>query len=179
MASTKVNLTEQVQGSLPVANGGTGANTLTGILKGNGTSAVTAVTAPGGAIVGTTDTQTLPNKTLTSPVINGYTEGVQTLGTVTSAATIGALSAGTVVTATLTSGTPCTFTMPSHIAGQSFLMPLKQPASGTPTTGTFTGVKWPTSGAPTITATVGKLDLLSFFDDGTNWYGSYVQGYTY
>jgi hypothetical protein len=47
---------------LAVASGGTGANTLTGILKGNGTSAVTAVTAPSGAIVGTTDIQTLTNK---------------------------------------------------------------------------------------------------------------------
>lgn len=47
-----------------VAQGGTGAATLTGILRGNGTSAVTAVTAPGGAIVGTTDAQTLTNKTI-------------------------------------------------------------------------------------------------------------------
>ncbi len=45
-----------------VANGGSGAGTLTGILKGNGTSAFTAVTAPSGTIVGTTDTQTFTNK---------------------------------------------------------------------------------------------------------------------
>lgn len=54
---------------LSVAQGGTGAATLTGILKGNGTSAVTAVTAPTGDIVGHTDTQTLTNKTLTTPVL--------------------------------------------------------------------------------------------------------------
>jgi hypothetical protein len=47
---------------IAVAGGGTGAGTLTGILKGNGTSAFTAVTAPSGTIVGTTDTQTLTNK---------------------------------------------------------------------------------------------------------------------
>jgi hypothetical protein len=46
---------------LKVAKGGSGAATLTGILKGNGTSAFTAVTAPSGAIVGDTDTQTLTN----------------------------------------------------------------------------------------------------------------------
>lgn len=51
-------------GTLGVANGGTGATTLTGIVKGNGTGAFTAVTAPSGAIVGTTDTQTLSNKTI-------------------------------------------------------------------------------------------------------------------
>jgi hypothetical protein len=51
-------------GQLDVSRGGTGASTLTGILKGNGTSAVTAVTAPSGTIVGTSDTQTLTNKSL-------------------------------------------------------------------------------------------------------------------
>jgi hypothetical protein len=45
-----------------VSLGGTGATSLTGILVGNGTSAFTTVTAPSGAIVGDTDTQTLTNK---------------------------------------------------------------------------------------------------------------------
>lgn len=40
-----VNLATQVTGTLPVGNGGTGATTLTGVLKGNGTSAFTAATA--------------------------------------------------------------------------------------------------------------------------------------
>lgn len=38
----KVDLTQHVTGILPVANGGTGASTLTGYVKGNGTSAMTA-----------------------------------------------------------------------------------------------------------------------------------------
>lgn len=38
----KIGLTTHVSGTLPVANGGTGAVTLTGFLKGNGTSAFTA-----------------------------------------------------------------------------------------------------------------------------------------
>ncbi len=52
-----------------VAQGGSGAGTLTGILKGNGTSAFTAVTAPTGTIVGTSDTQTLTNKRVTNRVL--------------------------------------------------------------------------------------------------------------
>jgi hypothetical protein len=59
-------------GTLNVNKGGTGAATLTGILKGNGTSAFTAVTAPAGVIVGDTDSQTLTNKTLTTPTIASF-----------------------------------------------------------------------------------------------------------
>lgn len=40
-----VNLASGVTGTLPVANGGSGATTLTGVLKGNGTSAFSAATA--------------------------------------------------------------------------------------------------------------------------------------
>lgn len=74
-AFAQANLTTDVTGTLPVANGGSGATTLTGIVKGNGTSAMTAVTAPSGTIVGTTDTQTLTNKTIAaaSNTISGLT----------------------------------------------------------------------------------------------------------
>jgi hypothetical protein len=65
--SGTVNLTSQVTGTLPVANGGSGAATFTaGILKGSGTSAFTTVTAPAGAVVGTTDSQILTTKTMNS-----------------------------------------------------------------------------------------------------------------
>ena len=106
-----------------------------------------------------------------------YTETIVASNTVGASATL-AITAGTVLTATLTSATPCTFTMPTATAGKSFTLLLKQPASGTATTATFTNVKWAGSGAPTITATVGKMDILTFVADGTNWYGSYTQGYT-
>lgn len=42
---TNVPLSTGVTGTLPVANGGSGATTLTGVLRGNGTSAITAATA--------------------------------------------------------------------------------------------------------------------------------------
>lgn len=175
-STTYCSLTTNVTGTLPVGNGGTGATTLTGVLKGNGGSAFTAAVA-GTDYVTPTGTETLTNKTLTNPTVNNYTEGVVAIGTVTTSNTL-SLTNGTVQTATLTASTACTFTMPTATAGKSFVLLLKQAASTGNGSATFTGVKWSTLGAPTITATAGKMDILSFVSDGTNWYGSYVQGYT-
>ena len=72
----------------------------------------------------------------------------------------------------------CTFTMPTATAGKSFVLLLKQAAATGNGTATFTSVKWGSAGAPTITATAGKMDILTFIADGTNWYGSIAQGYT-
>jgi hypothetical protein len=146
--------------TIAIAGGGTGAGTLAGA-----------------SIVTYTGTETLTNKTLTNPTVTNYVESVVAIGTVTTASTI-ALTSGTVQTATLTASTACTFTMPTATAGKSFVLLLKQAASTGNGTATFTGVKWSSSGAPTITATAGKMDILTFVADGTNWYGSAVQGYT-
>jgi hypothetical protein len=43
-AWAQVDLTNGVTGILPITNGGTGASTLTGLLQGNGTSAITEIT---------------------------------------------------------------------------------------------------------------------------------------
>lgn len=43
-APSPINLATSVTGTLPVANGGTGTTTLTGLLQGNGTSAITTIT---------------------------------------------------------------------------------------------------------------------------------------
>ena len=159
-----------------VSAGGTGVGTLTGIVKGNGTSAFSAATA-GTDYVTPSSTETLTNKTLTNPTVTNYVESVVAIGTVTSAHTL-VLTSGTIQTATLTASTACTFTMPTATAGKSFILLLKQAASTGNGTATFTGVKWGSAGTPTITATAGKMDILSFVSDGTNWYGNITQGYT-
>ena len=158
-------------------------------------------TAPSGTVLGTSDTQTLTNKTiayadntltdvvgvnatqtltaktLTNPTITNYVETVVAIGTVSSSHTL-ALTSGTVQTATLTASTACTFTMPTATAGKSFILLLKQAASTGNGTATFTGVKWNVAGTPTMTATAGKMDIFTFVADGTNWYGNASQGYT-
>jgi hypothetical protein len=73
------NADHALTGVIDVANGGTGASTLTGLVVGNGTSAMTAVAAPSGAVVGTTDTQTLTNKRVNPrAVAAGSTSGTLT-----------------------------------------------------------------------------------------------------
>lgn len=109
---------------------------------------------------------------LTNPTITNYVESVVAIGNTSTAKTI-SLTSGTVQTATLTGN--CTFTMPSVAAGASFTLLLNTGAGSF--TATFTSVKWPSNTAPTITVTASRMDILTFISDGTNWYGSYAQGY--
>lgn len=148
---------------------------VSGTLNYGGVTLTNAVTGTGKMVLDTSPTIATP--TVNNPTVTNYVESVVAIGTVTSSNTI-ALTNGTVQTATLTASTACTFTMPTATAGKSFVLLLKQAASTGNGTATFTGVKWGTAGAPTITATAGKMDILTFIADGTNWYGSIAQGYT-
>ena len=133
-----------------------------------------AKTAPSGTAVGDTDTQTITNKTLTNPTVTNYVETPFTANSST-AITL-ALTNGTVQIITLTGN--ATITMPTATSGKSFIMFLKQDATGSRTV-TWSTVKWAGGTAPTITSTASRQDILSFFADGTNWYGVVVaQNYT-
>jgi len=113
----------------------------------------------------------------TNPTVTGYREATTNIGTVTTSYQLN-ISASTLLIATLTASQACVFAMPlSSLAGQSFTLLLNQ-ASGGSGTATFTSVKWSSVGAPTITATASKRDILCFIYDGTAWYGNYSQGYT-
>jgi hypothetical protein len=86
--------------AVTVPKGGTGAVSLTGLLLGNGVSAVTTVTAPAGTVVGATDTQTLTNKRVTprittvtssaTPTPNGDTSDMFTVTAQAATATFAA-----------------------------------------------------------------------------------------
>ena len=66
----------------------------------------------------------------------------------------------------------CVFTMPSASAAANLTIIINQTGSFT---ATFTGAKWTGGVAPTITTGSGKIDIISFISDGTNWYGGIVQ----
>jgi hypothetical protein len=86
--SLPINDSNAVSGQLPVANGGTGVATLSAgnFVQANGASAFSATKLiPTGSVVGTTDTQTMTNKTLTTPRIGQILSntGLLTIPTVT------------------------------------------------------------------------------------------------
>ena len=168
----------------------------------NNSSASATVKASGGATVSTvaanavgvfvaasntpttaTAWNTVFTLSLTNPTISGYTETVQALGTTGSTKTIGALTNGTIVTATLTNATATAFTLPTPVAGLSFLLSVQQP--GTTGSGTYSftspsgSVVWSSAGTPSMTQGANKRDVLSFVCiDGANWHGAATQGYT-
>ena len=177
--------------TLAVASGGTGVTTVTGILKGNGTSAFSAATAgtdylapaavgvsvqaydadldtwatktaPSGTVVGTSDTQTLSGKTLTAPVATGLKETK-----VAVAASDIDLSAGNYFTKTISGATTFTVSnVPASGTVAAFILELTNP--GTAVTW-WSGVKWVGGTQPTWTGT--GVDVLAFYthDGGTTW----------
>lgn len=163
----------QITGINVTQVGSLGANVSTFLQTPTSANLISAVTDETGT--GTIVFSTSP--TIATPTINGYTEGTVALGTVGSTATL-AITAGTVLTATLSLGLATTFTMPTPAAGKSFSLYLKQPSGGVGSA-TFTNVKWASASAPTITAQPLVLDILSFVSDGVNWYGSFLQNFTY
>jgi hypothetical protein len=138
-----------------------------------GVTLTSAVTGTGKMVLDTTPTIVTP--VLTNPTVTNYVETLQAVGTVGASSTL-ALTNGTVLTATLTASTPCTFTMPTATAGKSFILILTQAATGM-TTATFTSVKYPGGTAPTITATASAVDILTFVANGTSWFGTYAQAF--
>ena len=129
-----------------------------------------AIKVGGVTVVDDTRNVTSNNITLTS-----YTETAFTANSST-AITLNITTNGTVQVITLT-GT-ATITMPTAVAGKSFVLYLKQDGTGSRTV-TWSTVKWPGGTAPTITATASKQDIFSFFSDGTSWFGTTVgQNYT-
>jgi FtsP/CotA-like multicopper oxidase with cupredoxin domain len=137
------------------------------------------VPAASDTIVARDTTDTLTNKTLTTPALTNptVTNYVETPYSANSSTAITlALTNGTVQIITLTGN--ATITMPTATSGKSFIMYLKQDATGSRTV-TWSTVKWAGGTAPTITSTASRQDILSFFADGTNWYGVVVgQNYT-
>lgn len=165
---TPTTLTASRTVTLPDAN--TTIPVATQVLTFSGPTAARTYTLPDASttVVSIDATQTLTNKTLTNPTVTNYLETPVTANTGT-AYTID-ITNGTLQILTLTGN--CTFTFPTATSGKTFMLLLKQDATGGRTVTWPASVKWPSSTAPTITSTANKLDKYVFTADGTNWYGT-------
>lgn len=165
---------------ITAAQGGTGltaVGTSGNVLTSNGTAWLSQApaAATGNVTFGNTTvalggtSNNIGNLTLANVTVTNYTETLYTSNT------------GTAITVSLTNGTvqkltmnaSPTITMPTAVAGKSFVIMLAQNGTGgySPTWST---VVWPGNTAPTVTSTASKQDIYSFFSDGTSWYGATI-----
>ena len=177
---------------------GISTNTLTGVVRGQGGSTAQAhssgavieevmgitewndlITALGNAftsagaldttkVIDLTSSQTLTNKTLTSPIRS-------TVAVTGSTPTLD-LSAGSVFTTTL--GANTTFSVSNAVAGQFFIVEVTQGSGTTYTNTWFSGITWVSAGgtAPVQTATSNGITTYGFHCTGTNTYTGYLVG---
>jgi hypothetical protein len=106
-------------------------------------------------------------------VTNGGGETYSDAGNSGTAITLN-LANGNVQKLTLTGNCTVTLTSPSSGTMRSLTLLVFQDATGSRTITWPASVKWGVAGAPTLTVTASKMDMISLFtvDGGTNWYGS-------
>jgi len=79
---------------------------------------------------------------------------------------------GTVATVTL--GGNRTLSNPTNLRVGTYMLIVKQDATGSRTLSWGTAYKFPAGAKPTLTTSANAIDVISFFCDGTNMFGSYA-----
>lgn len=147
VVAVTTHLTSLTLGSaLPVASGGTGTNTSTG--TGN---------------VVLSDSPSIFNPTVTNYIETLYAPAAGSSFTVS-------LINGTVQRFTTNANT--TITLPASIPGKSFVIMVQYGGTHTLTWSGGSVLKWAGGITPIPTSVNGKIDVFSFFQDGTNTYGA-------
>jgi len=83
-------------------------------------------------------------------------------------------ASGNIVNLTLNASTTLTFA--GHVVG-TYIIEVTQGGAGSNTLTYPASVKWSGGTAPTLTTAVGKTDILTFYHDGTSFYGTYSLHY--
>ena len=136
----------------------------------SGTTAEFNTALSDGSFTTLAGTETLTNKTLTTAALTNptVTNYVETLNTSSGATYTVDLANGTLHKFTTTAN--ATITLPSSVAGKSFIVIV---AYGGAHTLTFSGgstIKWAGGSQPTATSSGGAFDIFTFLQDGTNTY---------
>lgn len=108
-------------------------------------------------------------------------------GTVSAKKALQTLTDGVTITANASSGynfkvtlggTGRTLTITNPQAGDTYVFEIIQGTGGSKTITTWpSGIKWQGGTAPTLSTTVGKIDLIRLFYDGINYFGAYTLGF--
>lgn len=191
-----VDLTSEVTGILPVANGGTGAATVTAARTALGLGALavlnTATVATGGTGAdnaadawlnlggGSLGKQPSTNVLITGGQITGLTvleaagEDVYDIGTVTGATEINwarnILVQKSIQKITL-GASPIVISFANATANRILQLEIIQDGTGNRTITWPASVEWEGGAAPTLTTTPGAKDVIAFWSDGTNQLG--------
>lgn len=116
--------------------------------------------------------------TLTAPTINlaGNVVGPIELA-VGNSGTSKTLNFATAPAQAVTLTGNCTFTFTGAVSGTSYVIRLTQDATGSRTVTWPAAVKWPAATAPTLSTTAAKIDIISLYYNGTNYYAASSLGY--
>ena len=166
---------------LPVGGiSATGTPSSTNYLRGDGswqtvTGGVTSITAGTGLSGGTiTSTGTIAVDYTTWKT--GLSAQAMTVTSLSDSSGTISFDASTSRMATVTmSGTGRTFSNPTNLLAGSYIIIIKQDATGSRTITTWgSAFKWPAGIAPTLSTTANTTDIFSFWCDGTNLYGTFI-----
>ena len=123
-------------------------------------------------VAGVTATQTLTNKTLTKPTVNGSVQGV-TADTDGATITFDMTSANV---HTVTLGGNRTLAVSNVTAGQFFYIRLLQDGTGSRTVTWFSTITWAGVTTPTLTTTANRADLFAFFAKTATTFDGFIVG---
>lgn len=147
------------------------AATLTGLST--ATNAVVAASDTVLAAIGKLQSQVSLRAMIDAPAFTNTAtfQGVKETITVanTGTAYTVANTAASILDLTLTGN--CVLTYPAPSGGGQFTLFLKQDAAGSRTVTWPSTVRWAGGAAPTLTATAGRTDVVTFLSDGTYWLG--------